>query len=193
MTGSSDKRIQLWNTNTNNNDELSPDNRTLEGHDDSVWILAFSKDGQNLASGSLDGTVRLWDMDLLRERLKLTGHTGGIKALAYTEDNRILACGTGLDGILRLWDAGTSGQLSTLLDHAGLNKAVTFSSDGRTLASGGNEDRTILLSDVPKVINNDSDNSLLHSLTGNRHGIYRARFIFPDTRSAFTFCTQQTR
>ena len=185
VTGSSDKRIQLWNTNTNNNDELSPDNRTLEGHDDSVWILAFSKDGQNLASGSLDGTVRLWDMDLLRERLKLTGHTGGIKALAYTEDNRILACGTGLDGILRLWDAGTSGQLSILLDHAGLNEAVTFSSDGRTLASGGNEDRTILLSDVPKVINNDSDNSLLHSLTGNRHGITALALSSPilDPRS----------
>ena len=185
VTGSSDKRIQLWNTNTNNNDELSPDNRTLEGHDDSVWILAFSKDGQNLASGSLDGTVRLWDMDILRERLKLTGHTGGIKALAYTEDNRILASGTGLDGILRLWDAGTSGQLSILLDHAGLNEAVTFSSDGRTLASAGNEDRTILLSDVTKVLNNDSDNSLLHSLTGNRHGITALALSSPilDPRS----------
>ena len=89
------------------------------------------------------------------------------------------------DGILRLWDAGTSGQLSILLDHAGLNEAVTFSSDGRTLASGGNEDRTILLSDVPKVINNDSDNSLLHSLTGNRHGITALALSSPilDPRS----------
>ena len=172
VTGSSDKRIQLWHTNTINNDALSPDNRALEGHNDSVWILAFSKDGQNLASGSLDGTVRLWDLDLRLERIKITGHTGGIKALAYTEDNRILACGTGLDGILRLWDAGTSGQLSTLLDHAGLNKVVTFSSDGRTLASSGNEDRTILLSDVTKILDGTLDDSnLLHSLTGNRDGI----------------------
>ena len=190
VTGGSNKNIQLWNTNINNNNELAPDNLTLEGHDDSVWILAFSKDGQNLASGSLDGTVRLWDMDLLRERLKLTGHTGGIKALTYTEDNRILACGTGLDGILRLWDAGTSGQLSILLDHTGLNRAVTFSSDGRTLASGGseeraidgNEDRTILLSDVSEILHGNLNNNLLQSLTGNRHGI-TALALSPPVRN----------
>lgn len=171
-TGGTDKRIQLWHTNTINNDELLPDNSPLEGHNDSVWILAFSKDGQDLASGSLDGTVRLWDLDLLRERFKITGHTGGIKALAYTTDNRILACGSGLDGTLRLWDAGTSSQLSTLLDHAGLNETVTFSSDGRTLASGGSEDNSILLSDVTKILGGSMyNNSLLHSLTGNSGGI----------------------
>ena len=179
-TGSGDKRIRLWKIHhTNNNGALSPENFFLEGHNDSVWILAFSKDGQNLASGSLDGTVRLWDINFRRERLKLTGHTGGIKALAYTEDNRILACGTGLDGVLRLWDAGTSGQLSTLLDHTGLNKAVVFSRDGRTLASGGSEehleggreDQTILLSDINKILDDFNSNSLLHSLIGNEHGI----------------------
>ena len=152
----------------------------LVGHNDTVWALAFSKDGKNIASGSLDGTVRLWDVDFRRERFPIMGHTGSIKALAYTEDNRIRACGTGLDGILRFWDAGTGGQLSLVLEHAGLTEAVTFSSDGRTLASGGSDTRTIdtddartiLLSDVSKLLNNDLGNkSLLHSLTGNRDGI----------------------
>ena len=186
-TGSGDKRIQLWKIHTDNSDKLSPENFFLEGHNDSVWILDFSKDGQNLASGSLDGTVRLWDLNLRIERLKLAGHTGGIKALAYTEDNRILACGTGLDGVLRLWDAGTSGQLSILLAHTGLNEVVTFSSDGRTLASSGTEDRTILLSDVDKILNmNLTDNSFLHSLTGNRDGITALALSFParDPRSS---------
>ena len=36
-------------------------------------------------------------MRLFRGRLTLAGLTGGIKALTYTEDNRILACGTGFD------------------------------------------------------------------------------------------------
>ena len=178
-TGSEDKRIQLWKIHADNSDELSTENFFLEGHNDSVWILAFSKDGQNLASGSLDGTVRLWDLNFRRERLKLAGHTGGIKALAYTEDNRILVCGTGLDGVLRLWDAGTSSQLSILLDHAGLNKVVIFSSDGMTLASGGSEehltdgqkDQTVLLSDVNKILDDLNSNSLLYSLTGSEHGI----------------------
>ena len=180
-TGGADKRIQLWKATANNSDKLSATHyNTLKGHNDTVWSLTFSKDGQNLASGSLDGTVRLWDTDLRIKRLEITGHTGGIKTLAYTEDNRILACGTGLDGVLRLWDAGTSSQLSPLLEHIRLNKAVTFSNDGRTLVSGGIEDntidesevRTILLSDVAKVLDDNlANDSLLHSLTGNRHGI----------------------
>ena len=184
-TGSGNKRIQLWKMQTNNDNQLSPDNFSLTGHNDSVWILAFSKDGQNLASGSLDGTVRLWDLDLRRERIKIAGHTGGIKALAYTEDNRLLACGTGLDGILRLWDAGTSGQLSTLLDHANLNKAIAFSSDGKTLASAGSEDDTILLSDVTQTFNSNLEDSPIHSLIGNQHGITALALSSPirDPRS----------
>ena len=179
-TGGADKRIQLWRAQTNNTNDLLRDNQTLDGHNDSVWILAFSKDGQDLASGSLDGTVRLWDLDILRERFKITGHTGGIKALAYTVDNRILACGTGLKGTLRLWDAGTSSQLSILLDHVGLNETVTFSSDGRTLASGGSENNSILLSDVTKILGGSMDNnSFLHSLTGNKNGITALALSFP--------------
>ena len=184
-TGSGNKRIQLWKMHTNNSSKLSLDNFSLKGHNDSVWILAFSKDGQNLASGSLDGTVRLWDMALRRERIKIAGHTGGIKALVYTEDNRLLACGTGLDGILRLWDAGTSGQLSTLLDHANLNKAIALSNDGKTLASAGSEDDTILLSDVTQTFNSNLEDSLIHSLIGNQHGITALALSSPvrDPRS----------
>ena len=178
-TGSTDKQIWLWQTALGNTEDVSQDNRPLEGHDDSIWILAFSKDGQDLTSGSLDGTLRFWDLDLRSERLQISGHTGGIKTLTYTEDNRILACGTGLDGLLRLWDAGTSGQLSTLLDHVGLNKAVTFSNSGGALASAGaeedtldgTEDETILLSDVSEILRDNMNNNLLKSVKGNRHGI----------------------
>ncbi|MFM6754395.1 MAG: WD40 repeat domain-containing protein, partial [Dolichospermum sp.] len=34
--------------------------QTLTGHSDSVWSLAYSPDGQTLASGSLDNTIKIW-------------------------------------------------------------------------------------------------------------------------------------
>ena len=41
---------------------LDSPRQTLEGHISEVWSVAFSRDGSVLASGSLDGTVLLWDM-----------------------------------------------------------------------------------------------------------------------------------
>ena len=161
VTSGADQEVRVWNAHTR---ELTS---TLEGHNDIVPTVELSPDGTTLASGSLDGTVRLWDMRLFRERLALAGHTGGIKALTYTEDNRLLACGTGLDNKLRLWDAGTGAQLSKLRDHRGLAQTVAFSKDGQTLASGGNIDGTIFVSEV----SNANEDNLIAALEGNIHGI----------------------
>ena len=167
-TGSADKLIRLWDTNT------ARHNLTLTGHKDSVLDIDFSPDGSTLVSASPDGTILLWDTVGTRARIEILEHTGGIKALAYTADNRIRACGTGLDGKLRLWDAGTSSELSILREHTGLTQAVTFSKNGKTIASGGNEDGTIFLSNVLKVLENSegiNNESLQTVLTGNTHGI----------------------
>ena len=167
-TGSADKLIRLWDTNTTEH------NLTFIGHKDSVLDIDFSPDGTTLISASPDGTILLWDTIGARTRIEISEHTGGIKALAYTADNRIRACGTGLDGRLRLWDAGTSSELSILREHTGLTRAVTFSQDGKTIASGGSEDGTIFLSNVLKVLENRegiNNESLQTILIGNVHGI----------------------
>ena len=167
-TGSADELIRVWRPNAS-----SEPVHILRGHTDSVWTVELSPDSSLLASGSLDGTVRLWNTRFSIPRVTITGHTGGVKALAYVEDNRIRACGTGLDDKLRLWDAGTGHQLSILREHTGLTQSVAFSKDGKILASGGNENSTILLSDVPTRGNGGGfrDDTLLLTFTGNAHGI----------------------
>ncbi len=161
-TSGADNEIRIWNTNTR---QLIS---TLAGHNDVVPTVALSPDGTTLASGSLDGTVRLWNMRLFQERLAIKAHTGGIKALTYTEDSRLLACGTGfIDDKLRLWDASTGKQLSKLRDHKGLTETVALSKNGKTLASAGSENGTIFISDLSI----SGEDTLQTTLTGNTLGI----------------------
>ena len=65
--------------------------------------MAFSPDGQILASDSFDNTIRLWrvsDGSLLRT---LEGHTSDMwRPVAFSPDGRTLASGS-MDGTIRLW------------------------------------------------------------------------------------------
>ena len=65
--------------------------------------LAFSYDSSTLASGSLDETVKLWNVATGKERVVLRGHRSGISAIAFSPDDRTLAS-AGMDDAVRLWD-----------------------------------------------------------------------------------------
>lgn len=169
VTGSADKLIRIWNTQT-----YTEQQNPLKGHKDQVSVLDCSSDSKIIVSGSPDGTVFVWDVIGERKKFDISGHTGGIKALVYTEDNRIRASGTGLDGKLRIWDAGTSSELSTIRDHFDLTQSVIFSNDGRHVASGGSYDGTVFLSEVQKILSNKNSiqtTTVSHRFNGNPHGI----------------------
>ncbi|OKL55552.1 Vegetative incompatibility protein HET-E-1 [Talaromyces atroroseus] len=57
-------------------DDWSPALQTLEGHSSSVCSVAFSPDGQIVASGSYDDTIKLWDAKTRSELQTLNGHSG---------------------------------------------------------------------------------------------------------------------
>ena len=110
----------------------------LIGHTNSVDSVVFSPDGQTLASGSGDKTIRLWNPKTGRLLRTLTGHTSGIWSVSFSPDGQTLASG-GRDTV-RLWDVNTGEHLRTLTGHTGYVYSVSFSPDGQTLASGGRDD-----------------------------------------------------
>ncbi|KAG9025260.1 hypothetical protein FS837_005032, partial [Tulasnella sp. UAMH 9824] len=108
----------------------------LKGHSDSVRSVAFSPDSKTLASGSHDGTIRLWHAQTgspLGEPLK--GHSNSVRSVAFSPDSKTLASGSH-DGTIRLWDAQTGSPLGER-PHSYYSRvsSVAFSPDGKTLAS----------------------------------------------------------
>ncbi len=115
------------------------------GHSEPVFVVAFSPDGEVLASGSWDQTIRLWDRDSGRELACLRGHVNGVNTLSWSGDGRVLASGSS-DNTVRLWDCDSGREFACLRGHVNGVRTLNWSGDGRVLASGS-ADKTVRLWD----------------------------------------------
>jgi WD40 repeat protein len=115
---------------------------TLLGHTGRIEALVFSPDGQVVATGSKDRTVKLWDPATGQLRTTLTGHKGWIAnaSVVFSPNGRQLATFGGKDKTVKVW-AVAIGELSfDLVGHQKSVSALAFSPDGRTLATGGDRE-----------------------------------------------------
>lgn len=127
---------------------------------------AFSPDGSLLASGTNNGTGRIWDMETLQERNSLKGNFSSLAYLAFSPDGKLLAGITGR--IIRLWDAATGEEVRQLKGHALDVNSLAFSPDGTTLVSGS-QDKTIRVWDV-------ADGLQIAVLEGHETGVTSVAF-----------------
>ncbi|PHH54974.1 Vegetative incompatibility protein HET-E-1 [Ceratocystis fimbriata CBS 114723] len=120
--------------------------RSTEGHHSHVISLVFSNDGQRLASGSYDKTVKIWDTTSGACLQTLEGHHREVTSAVFSNDGQRLAS-VSYDKTVKIWDTTSGACLRTLEGHTWSTTSVVFSNDGQRLASGS-YDKTVKIWDT---------------------------------------------
>ncbi len=108
---------------------------SVEVSDAQFICVSFAGDNKHLVTGDDEGTVRLWEIEPLRQVAVLGRHTSRIKSVAFSPDGREVAS-AGDDQTIRLWDVGRRRLIKNIGTHTSPVLSVAFSPDGKRLVSG---------------------------------------------------------
>jgi len=113
---------------------------TLTGHEDAVNSVTYSPDGRTIASGSDDGTIRIWDVRTGEETTPpLISGDGEVSSVAFAPDGQIVASGTFTGNIYTWRLSATLLAPQQLPGHSETVKSLAFSPNGLLLASASSD------------------------------------------------------
>ena len=130
----SDRKVNLWSM---KDSEQPTQVVSLSGHSSGVEGLAFSPEGENLVSGCLGGSVRIWDLEISKCIAALAGHRSPCKKVEYHPFGNFFATGA-TDGSIKVWDVRQKRCVQSYKGPGNLLEisSLKFSPHGRWLASG---------------------------------------------------------
>ena len=131
LATSKDQQMQLWNL------QAGQLTQTLAEQNNPVTAIAFSPDGQTLASGGMEQALRLWDVRT-GKALQIFPNVGApITAIAFAPTQQLVIGATG--NRIQVWDSRSGELRQVFAGHQGTVKSLLLSDDGSTLYSAGTD------------------------------------------------------
>ncbi|KAF3888839.1 MULTISPECIES: serine/threonine-protein kinase [Nostocales] len=149
-----------------------------------INIAPFDKQNSTelLASGSDDKTIKIWDLNKIKEIRTLKGHKEFVYSVALSADGQTLASGS-KDNTIKIWNVNKGEEIRTLIGHSSYVNSVAMSADSQTLISGS-YDKTI------KVWNLKTGQEI-HTLKGHEGEVLSVA-ISPDGQTIASGSTDRT-
>ncbi len=136
---------------------------TYRGHSAAVAQIAWSPDGQRIASSSSDKTVQVWSPNEVSNMFTYRGHASATRAVAWLQDGKRIASGSE-DKTVQVWNANDGSNVFTYRGHTDKVWSVAWSPDGKRIASCS-DDKTV-------QVWNANDGSNVFTYRGHSQGVY---------------------
>uniref|UniRef100_A0A4W4EV63 POC1 centriolar protein homolog B n=1 Tax=Electrophorus electricus TaxID=8005 RepID=A0A4W4EV63_ELEEL len=146
--------------------------RHFRGHKDAVTCADFSPNNKQLATGSNDKNLMIWNLNPKARAFRFMGHNDLITAVQFSPSGHLVASSS-RDKTVRLWTPNIKGESVAFKAHTATVRSVSFSSDGQRLVTAS-DDKSLKVWSVHRQ-------KFIYSLNQHTNWVRCARFS-PDGR-----------